>query len=1599
MSFEYYELPDEIRSRVFGVPAFNWKDLIPKGFINIYDSLRNSSNDVLPNGEYSFQQFGTFIYATLNDADYTTNSYKFKLKTTVADLENGLLDSDTGKKERIFQVYIDYSYYASRSFENGQPQGVEGIFEVENTYSVALYKIHVFNEERFIPGPNTEFDIYVTAGQEAEFTFNPYYKGEINQAIFSYIIGVFADFRFSSSVVKLLPAISARFAHWYQGGVPLNTASDPGAVFDQIGLASGTLGAGAALTVGTAFGIFARLFSPVAYDPFRVKMAYHVVGESNTYFNEIIEVDRTYFTSNAIVGPRTDGSTAYLLNLKIGGDDEVVNGVFYISNVVPFPYSEDQKRNIGKGLVLENTLVGTAPIGNVEYFDPPRTHPLRYSVIKDKKITRTYTRQVDSNIDARAAGTRASGSVYSNMPEHLYPGGRCNVQVWINDTSGNFIQETFYNSSAKLRFYVTYQKASKHQLRQVNTLKIYAFSTTRLTTNLDFRSYSHSTYYAYDNFYVKKEILYDLYSELGDDQKENAKKGIIPSSPLVITLDEPPVFASSQDNFTEPFLGWPSLFDRNESYIDFRPIIKNIKDLLGGSASTNYRKASCYRMSQRKFQQGALDIFLPEGFFVCAARFALIGGEIVDGGIGYIDGLGQLTILLRGEEILDQEWWFNNFKSKNNTFGIFSYTEGSGIKRIVYDRSIYANSLLTDYEKIGYEYSFAEAIKEITPVSRGGSGIGICILDFIDTKRDIGSIRPEVSGAALSPSAAQSNSSLVYVDLSEAFFDDAIAPNVRPYISSISAPIINSADGRIISGGSMTGYNFCDDVSPVELSRSGRFFLEPTVGISFSVFGVRASDYMWIQSNSYDVKLGFASDYYKNLALYAKFDSERGNIRIYPVDTVSFLSYNMLENTRINRDQIETDVEQYKYNSLKWYGLPVDRLPFYQHGIEAIESENDKYVKVENLDSYINYRSVKGNYLFSSTSNVGSIDGDKVEGASTDYYGEGVILVDSLSKVSRVVMTCSLSKDIINLLKKEISKDPMVLSFSASFGESSSNNERSRLGSDAIVFASFSILSDFAIRAQFNVPNYSGNINLSGPIMQWINTYSLKKDVDLISYDAEEFNNFNFNASDVFPAIDGFTKGYVGCISNKDSSQSIDIYTTGDHDRRWRLFRNVFQSFTDDNIYGLVLKADSRGRTVHIMFSLNGILLIKSVDGYAISNLRYHNQPVVSSNIFLIGSGASRSSSSPSSVSAFTAANIYGLSPGIYDSIQNLQNEKKYEFDHLARLSSTHVVQALWFENQILKQEHINTLGCNAINQELINAKNEDRKVKDSIPFKGFNNSEFNVVIADDVKASTGISIYPRINVPNLITSQNEDVYWPVNQPYTFEVLSNGTLIAFVLKDGYIHIFNSGDGKSWSTTFGFYGYRPIKFSIYDQDSAILDRENNFVAGSCPPIENISSCYDSANKVLTLFYVINNIIFAQHFYDKQILSKETDGITRFLNTYNLNPLAIRSSRNRPFYIVGAMNQEMISAGKKGENYFGIGDRTDSQENGKNIIEFEKSVFEKGFGEATLNTPCNGKAPGATYIGPGLIRLYYEDDEGTIRGATINNSSVKLDVNRR
>jgi len=1587
MAEEYSDIPDTIRSKIVGVPAFNWKDLIPKGYINQYDSLVDSTGNNIPVNDYSWTTSGLFVYASIDGTDYSTNEYTFKVTTRVEDLDSAVLDEASGKKEKIYYVYIDYSYYSRYKIENGiiTNQNRTGFFEVPDTYNVAAYKIHIYNEERFIPTVNTEFDIYVVAGQEATFVFKPYYTGIVAGDILQSIISAIpSDPRFSSSVIKLLPSIAARFAHWYQGGVPLFTAENPAAASEAIGFAAGNLGAGATVTLGLAFGAFTRLFSPVFYDPFFVKMAYSVVGESETYINREFEISRGEFSSNALKGNNPDGTTAYVLNLKLGSDEEVVNGLFYISNVVPFPYSEEQKRNLGKGIIFDPAPPGTSPISEFEYFNPPITHPLRFAIIKDKKITRTYTRQVDINEDRRTAGIRPRGSVYSNMPDYLIPGGRSYVQVWLHDPNGTLLDDAFAGGK-KMKFYVTYQKSSNYQLRQVVSSKVFAFSTTRLVTTLNYRSFPHSAYYSYDNFYVKENIKYNLFSEIPEEALESARKsGTIPISPLVRTVDNPPNFDSTRSTFSEP-LGFPSLFDLDERYTDFRPNIKDIYDDINEIAQNlSYGKASCYRLSQRKFQQGALDIFLPEGFFVCESRIQLIGGEVIDGGIGYVDGLGQFTMLLKGADIKDQSWWLNNFKSKNGIFSIFEYTEGSGVKSIQYDRSIYANSLFTDYEKVGYENKFANALKEILPTSEGGLGIGICLLDFLDTKRNVGRIKSEVSGAALSITEAEGNASLVYVDLSEAFFVNAISPNVRPYIHIIGAPIVD-INGNITSDGTIIGYHVCDDVSPIELSRNGRFLLEPTAGITFSSFGVRASDYMWIQSNPYDVKLGFASDYYKNIALYAKYDSERGNIRIFPINTADFLAYNLLENVKVNRDQVETSIEQYKYNKLKWYGFPLDRIPFYQHGIDAIENENDKYEISLNPDSFINYSVIEGKYVSVSELNFPPSNDGEEDDSILNYSGNALIEVGKDIRVSRVSITISMPESAIKKLREIASKEPMVLGFSATFGDATSSNESSRTNSDAVVFSSFTFLSDYGLKAKINVPNYRGDINLSGPIIAWINSFGIIKlfRIYLIIYDNDNFENFIFQAEDVCPAIDGFTKGYVGCLSNRDDTQSIDIYTTGDHDRRWRMFRNVFQSFIGDNIYGLVLKANNKSKQLYMMFALNGILLFKPVDGYAVANLRYHGQPVINKSNFLLGTGGD--------------IDVYGLSSNVYSKLQNLINEKKYEYDHLARLKPAYVVQALWANNKVLEQEYLNSSACAEINKQDLSSMIAEEGNRKSITIDGIGNIKYKIGLSNDIFSYSNFVAYPRISISNFITTENDNLYWPVSQPYTFEVLANGSIIAFVLKDGFIHIFNSGDGKSWSSPFDFYGYRPIKWSIFDQDSAIFPQTKSFVAGSCPPIENISSCYDSAKNILTLFYVINSNIFAQHFYDSQIFSKNTDGMTSFLNTADPNPRARQISKNRPFYVVGAMSNEMVAAGKKGENYFGIGINTKVA--GIKSINVEKNIFEQGFGESTIKSPCSNKAPGATYIGPGIIRLYYEDDNGALRGANINGNSVKLDINRK
>ena len=89
--------------------------------------------------------------------------------------------------------------------------------------------------------------------------------------------------------------------------------------------------------------------------------------------------------------------------------------------------------------------------------------------------------------------------------------------------------------------------------------------------------------------------------------------------------------------------------------------------------------------------------------------------------------------------------------------------------------------------------------------------------------------------------------------------------------------------------------------------------------------------------------------------------------------------------------------------------------------------------------------------------------------------------------------------------------------------------------------------------------------------------------------------------------------------------------------------------------------------------------------------------------------------------------------------------------------------------------------------------------------------------------------------------------------------------------------------------------------------------------------------------------------------------------------------------------------MIDSAKKGENFVNFGIISDSGvSNSRYSSVVRKILIANEYLSATSNLKTNGKAPGACFIGAGLIRMYYEDEEDKIRGVTINDNYINIDL---
>ena len=1534
-------LPNEIKNRVRGFPANYFGDIVPIGFIKPFENVSASPSDI-PKGKYSWTEVDEpfeFYVDSSTGKSYNTLSYKFSIDAIDEDLDNIIADAQTGKKEKIYNIYIEYVYLSNERIEISDQEFALGGFEIPKTRSVSNYRIHVLNEQRFIPSANTERDIYVVVGSSGQFIFYPYYKGDVSVETLSKILTAFPEEpRFSSSVIKLLPTRSLSLWAGFGGSVDLISSFDAGSQFDNF--VSLAIGGGIIGSLAQESAAFSRLISPVAYKPFNIKYAYSLVKSSSTIFDQEFVLTEEYLASNALIG-----NNCYIVNISLGGKDEYIVKCFCVSRN-RFNFNDVEKRYIGKGVQSGSDF--RDGISRSRFMD---SEPVPFAVVKERAITNTFTRQVSDIYDSSGASLRRAGSVYTSIPDDYITGGECNLQI--------FIPLDFFNSSTSRPVYITYIKSKDPNFRQVNSHRIEAFAASAANIEASARSFLHSASFSYDSFYVKNNIKYKLTDGSFQEYGSSSLDLILPKIDFNIDF---------QSN-TALEKGLNALKDFSQPLVNFRPTIGEVVSSIRGS--NEMKTSSCYRLSQRRIYFGSSDFFLPEGVFVAASKFSDSNGNIIDGGIAYIDGFGSLNILIKGNQILDQEWWSSNFLSSGSTINGRDYMERLDVANIKYDRSIYANSIFTDYEKIGYDILLAEALESINPVSKGGVGIGIFLLDFLDVKTGGRKFKNFVQGASLSPVGASDDFSIYYIDLSEADFSGSISPNWSFNIVNISNPPL-SAIGANMGRGSLIAESFSPNISPVDLSRNGRVFWE-------GVFGIEQNfEQLWIRSSAYESKVGFATDFFKNIGLYARYDFKKNNIRIFPVKLPSLLSYNEMNDFDSTRSNVDKDSEDYFENKIKWFGFPVDRIPFYNHGINAMSSIFGDYSNSNQNKNSIKLIKNKAKY---EKKNIGSFSNpnfDLMKGVSKTFYGQASIKNDVDKRIYSVTIKCKMDKQGIQEMKKYIKKDYTVMSFSA-FVQSNSSGENKK-ENDASAFSYFTFSGDSDIESKFYLPNYIGEISLSGPAIYFVNKYSSEQKVDILCYENSYFENFSFSSDDIYPAIDSFTNGYIGCVSNNDTTPSIDVYVTQDNHVDWKLYRNIFQSFTNDNIYQLVIKSDQKSMRIYMMFVINGSLVCKFINGVSILGLMVADQPVVSKNSFVIGYGS--------------GVYAYGLTGYAYDSIQNVENfsnRNLSELDHKARIAPAYVVQSSYENNEFIKQEYINTIFCEKV-LKLYNQKRLPSSVSFNTKF-----GNLTLSLSEYLNDNDKILFGPRISVgywpPD---SADEKRHWAVNEPYTFEVLNDGSFIVFILKEGSIFVLRSYDGISWTSSFysnKIIGSRPIKWSINDQDSYINLDSFEPVYGSCPSIENISSCYDYESGRLTLFYVIENCIFGQHFYCNEIFGKQDGDMSYYLNTIDNKP----GSKSRPFYVVGKMPNEMIDAGKMGLNYVSIGETNSSSYGtyGKDA----KFFFNVGFGESTVNVETNGRAPGASCIGPGLIRLYYEDSFDVVRGVTIYEMYAKIDLNRK
>ena len=1532
-------MPSNIRS---GYTAFNNKDVLPQGFIDQYVTKNFQDVSLNPQGTFFTELFdGPVPSVGYSGRVYGKPMQWFRITYTSSPGDIGPTDlneddpADTYPYKQYF-IFVDYEYFDSQGVALGKKVTTK-------------FTVNIVREQERLQSNTDTVKWMLDNEDQVSFDIYPSTNSSISVEDQSRVVGIeYFDPYFTSKIVRLLPASSMGVIvdYYYNLNVPILPQNDLSSFIDS------TLGAGILSGLASNQAAFNSLIGANMSRPVNYKWGLQLVNAKTVVNKEITITPQIYSTRGSLV----NGVEIFYIPL-LGLDKGITKVLCASKDRVNFNQSD--LKVLGKGFIEGGfgDGNGSSPDGVSEQ-KLKDAKPLGFAIVQNRELKKKYK----------------SGSSNDNFPQNI-PSSDYMINsplfVFNEDSVANgiyiFSPKNFLRSGDTI--FITYGQVDKHELRHVAQKRHIYFQQTGVS---DFEIVSSS-----EGQYEFKKFSFDV---LSSHLENNIFTRIISGRNVDTDISSSSSSSSSSSydsNFN--YKGYDVAdFSRGAdssiaTHLDW--LIDNLKSATPSSSSSykNLEKFNCYRLTKAKLNPILYPSALPaNGYFVASSVGVRAQGVDYGPGIYHIDSFGNAKLLLSGSAVRDQEWWRSSFDSLG-VHDVFSFSE-RGQLEFVYDVSRLTNSYVVDDRKIPYEINFAKALSSVSKFSTncqdiqgsnpfwvstnasnndlGNTGVGICILDFIN----INSLRTKIAGTDV----FFNQDCTKYIDASNSVFEFSSTTN-----SVWGFNLIESIPGQFGGASGFTSQLYYLYYSPIDLNKNGRIIWEgigPGVSegtiIKVTTRGALAPSIggHFETSNLIDGAVIVPSESDSSLRIF----KSKSMIASAPKGDTQNARLTFPDSAYMESDFLNSFSDP-RPSIYKW--MPIDDAPFYNSG-RRIMPKYSEYPKLTHknyiskkiygdLSEFSSFRSKSQKYRYGFLSGSDQSGwSDKESILQTKNHLE--ILIEFDSRIEHIDITIKFSTQNLNIGYVHVYFDDDDDRSSAMFVPCKSLNNAAGSYIRFDFFANYNKRIKVLIPSEVVAPSSIENIQ---------HVTSLVDESNYVEYRPIFLTSENFDIS--------FSKTGSSILFFTDTNEAtLDACVFNGHGEMPRIIRSVFQSFGDEKVSFVCCRNSPRQNNIFVMFQLDDTILLKTFDPNSILYSEFDLMPIVSYNAFAYAD---------ISLSSTSQKRVVSLNPQNYSLFQ--ENFAGITIKNKNYCNSFRAAPAQFVHGDC-RGESSSFVYAEANGESSFRKQSNQYQVQ-----SGLNqvSSDYSLSSNIDVKYLNSKDIfYPRFydSASNIKFNRMLN-----SQKFSFEILNDSSIVLFMCNSGnlFIKIGNQGnsfrditsDNYKFSDSifeeFGLVPFRPVKFRKSEKGSKYTMEDNSpneiksYLLQSAPDIEFVSSVYDDYSNSLYIFYIVENKLFYQYFNGYSLLNKN------FIKSMTTD--TDFKEKSLPIYICGS-----------------LGDLQD-------VIYTEDCYFINpyiGYKDSVINFPISNAPPVGIVMPNGWVRVYIKDENDYLRSFSIKGKNVHPDT---